>query len=140
MVSDTWSTEPTAVESISSRFDLRLGANLYYFWEKKWFFIALLVGTVLLSFDPPEGLTRAGQIVLTMSIMATILFITEPIPLPGVALLIIIGEVLLMGLESTEVAKSLMNDSVLFIMGSLMLAVAGCGSASTSASPGSSCA
>ncbi len=124
MVSESGSTEPTAVESISSRFDLRLGANLYYFWEKKWFFIALLVGFVLLSFDPPEGLTRAGQIVLTMSIMATILFITEPIPLPGVALLIIIGEVLLMGLESTEVAKSLMNDSVLFIMGSLMLAVA----------------
>ena len=124
MVSESGSTEPTTVESISSRFDLRLGANLYYFWEKKWFFIALLVGFVLLSFDPPEGLTRAGQIVLTMSIMATILFVTEPIPLPGVALLIIIGEVLLMGLESTEVAKSLMNDSVLFIMGSLMLAVA----------------
>jgi len=120
----TESTESTSVESITSRIDFRLRAFLYFFWEKKWFFIALLVGVVLTSFDPPEGLSRAGQIVLSMSIMATILFITEPIPLPGVALLIIVAEVLLMGLESTDVAKSLMNDSVLFIMGSLMLAVA----------------
>ena len=114
----------STVESKTSRLNFRLRRNLYFFWEKKWFIFALIVGAVILSFDPPDGLTRAGQIVLSMSVMATIMFITEPIPLPGVALLIIIGEVLLMGLESTDVAKSLMNDSVLFIMGSLMLAVA----------------
>ena len=124
MVTETGSTASSTVESITSRFGFGLRRNLYFFWEKKWFVFALVVGAVLLSFDPPDGLTRAGQIVLTMSVMATIMFITEPIPLPGVALLIIIGEVLLMGLESTDVAKSLMNDSVLFIMGSLMLAVA----------------
>ena len=124
MVTKTGSTASSTVESIASRFGFGLRRNLYFFWEKKWFVFALVVGAVLLSFDPPDGLTRAGQIVLTMSVMATIMFITEPIPLPGVALLIIIGEVLLMGLESTDVAKSLMNDSVLFIMGSLMLAVA----------------
>ena len=61
---------------------------------------------------------------MTMSVVATILFVTEPVPLPTVALLIIAGQVLLLGLESTQVAKSLMTDSVLFIMGSLMLAVA----------------
>lgn len=124
MVTKSGSTGSSTVESIASRFGFGLRRNLYFFWEKKWFVFALVVGAVLLSFDPPDGLTRAGQIVLTMSVMATIMFITEPIPLPGVALLIIIGEVLLMGLESTDVAKSLMNDSVLFIMGSLMLAVA----------------
>ena len=124
MVTETGPSAPSPVESITSRFNFGLRRNLYFFWEKKWFIFALVVGAVLLSFDPPDGLTRAGQIVLTMSVMATIMFITEPIPLPGVALLIIIGEVLLMGLESTDVAKSLMNDSVLFIMGSLMLAVA----------------
>jgi sodium-dependent dicarboxylate transporter 2/3/5 len=124
MVTETGSTVPSAVESKTSRLNFRLRRNLYFFWEKKWFIFALIVGAVLLSFAPPEGLTRSGQIVLAMSVMATIMFITEPIPLPGVALLIIIGEVLLMGLESTGVAKSLMNDSVLFIMGSLMLAVA----------------
>lgn len=95
-----------------------------FFWERRWFWIAMAVGLVMLSMPTPEGLTRAGQIVLTMSIVATILFVTEPVPLPTVALLIIIGQVVVLGLESTEVAKSLMSDSVLFIMGSLMLAVA----------------
>ena len=98
--------------------------NLYYFWEKRWFFIAMAVGLVLYSMPVPEGLSRGGQIVLTMSIVAIILFVTEPIPLPTVALLIIVGQVFLLGLGSTTVAKSLMTDSVLFIMGSLMLAVA----------------
>ena len=59
-----------------------------------------------------------------MSLFATILFITEPVPLPTVALMIVVGQVVLLGLESTTVAKSLMTDSVLFIMGALMLAVA----------------
>ncbi|MGI9412590.1 MAG: SLC13 family permease, partial [Hyphomicrobiales bacterium] len=76
------------------------------------------------SLPHPESLGRDGYVVLVMSIVATILFITEPIPLPTVALLIIAGQVLLLHLDSTEVAKSLMTDSVLFIMGSLMLAVA----------------
>ena len=61
---------------------------------------------------------------LAMSIMATMLFITEAIPLPTVPLLIIMGEVVLLKVDPTKVAQSLMTDSVLFIMGSLMLAVA----------------
>ena len=65
-----------------------------------------------------------GLVVLTMSVVATILFVTEPVPLPTVALMIICAQVLLLGIDSTNVAKSLMTDSVLFIMGSLMLAVA----------------
>ncbi|MBR83582.1 MAG: anion transporter [Magnetovibrio sp.] len=84
----------------------------------------MAVGVVLLNLETPGGLSREGLIVLTMSVVATILFVTEPVPLPTVALLIIAGQVLLLGLESTQVAKSLMTDSVLFIMGSLMLAVA----------------
>jgi len=98
--------------------------NLYYFWEKRWFFIAMAVGAAMLSMPQPEGLSREGHIVLTMSVVAIILFVSEPIPLPTVALLIVIGQVLILGLDSTIVAKSLMTDSVLFIMGSLMLAVA----------------
>ncbi|MBK19319.1 MAG: anion transporter [Rhodospirillaceae bacterium] len=84
----------------------------------------MAVGLVMLTMPQPEGLSREGMIVLTMSVVAVILFVTEPVPLPTVALLIIIGQVLLLGLESTTVAKTLMTDSVLFIMGSLMLAVA----------------
>ena len=103
---------------------VRANVDLHYFWEKRWFIIAMAVGAALLYAPQPEGLTRDGMIVLAMSVVATILFITEPVPLPTVALLLIVGEVLLLGRNSTEVAKSLMTDSVLFIMGSLMLAVA----------------
>lgn len=98
--------------------------NFYYFWEKRWFFIAMAVGAGMLQLPVPGDLTREGMIVLTMSAVATILFITEPVPLPTVALMIIIGQVMMLGIDSTTVAKSLMTDSVLFIMGSLMLAVA----------------
>lgn len=95
-----------------------------FLWEKRWFFIALAVGALLMSLPAPEALGERGLIVLSMSVVAVILFVTEPVPLPTVAILIILGEVLLLGLDSTTVAKSLMSDSVLFIMGSLMLAVA----------------
>ena len=98
--------------------------NFYYIWEKRWFFFAMTLGAVLLSLPLPAGLSREAEIVLIMSLVATILFITEPVPLPAVALLIILGQVLLLGIDSSVVAKTLMNDSVLFIMGSLMLAVA----------------
>jgi sodium-dependent dicarboxylate transporter 2/3/5 len=89
-----------------------------------WFLFAMAVGAYLLTLPPPEGLSGNGYTVLVMSIVATILFVTEPIPLPAVALLIIVSQVVLLGTNSNEVAKSIMSDSVLFIMGSLMLAVA----------------
>ena len=97
---------------------------IHYIWEKRWFFFALIVGIGIWLAPVPEGLSKDGQIVLSMSIVATILFISEPIPLPGVALLIILGQIFLLGHDSSLVAKSLWNDSVLFILGSLMLAVA----------------
>ena len=72
----------------------------------------------------PGDLSHDGLVVLIMSVVATILFVTEPIPLPSVALLIILGQIFLLGHDSSAVAKTLWNDSVLFILGSLMLAVA----------------
>ncbi len=93
-------------------------------WKRRWFIIAMVLGFALMSVPAPLGLTHQGQIVLCMSLMATILFVSEAIPLPTVPLLIIVGEVVLLGLDPTVVAQSLMTDSVLFIMGSLMLAVA----------------
>jgi len=91
----------------------------HFVWEKRWFFISLTIGVLMLTLLQPSGLSREGLIVLSMSVVATILFITEPIPLPAVALLIILGQVFLLGTSSSEVAKTLWNDSVLFIMGSL---------------------
>ncbi|MFN0192967.1 MAG: SLC13 family permease [Aestuariivirga sp.] len=98
--------------------------DLALFWKRRWFIITCLLGAALMALPTPAGLTHDGQIVLVMSLMATLLFITEPIPLPSVALMIVIGQVALLGLDSNTVARSLMTDSVLFIMGSLMLAVA----------------
>jgi sodium-dependent dicarboxylate transporter 2/3/5 len=69
-----------------------------------------------MNLPPPQGLTHDGQTVLAMSLVATVLFVTEPIPLPTVPLLIIVGEIVLLGLNPSKVAQSLMTDSVLFIM------------------------
>ncbi|MGI9381382.1 MAG: SLC13 family permease [Methyloligellaceae bacterium] len=96
----------------------------YYLWEKKWFFVSMAVCAIVMSLPPPSGLSQEGLIVIAMSVAAIVLFVTEPVPLPTVALLIILGQVFLLGEDSSNVAKSLMSDSVLFIMGSLMLAVA----------------
>ena len=93
-------------------------------WKRRWFIIAMILGFSLMAAPTPAGLTHQGQIVLCMSLMSTILFVSEAIPLPTVPLLIIVGEVILLKMDPTKVAQSLMTDSVLFIMGSLMLAVA----------------
>ena len=93
-------------------------------WKRRWFIIAMILGFALMGLPTPPGLTHQGQIVLCMSLMATILFVSEALPLPTVPLLIIVGEVTLLKMDPTRVAQSLMTDSVLFIMGSLMLAVA----------------
>jgi solute carrier family 13 (sodium-dependent dicarboxylate transporter), member 2/3/5 len=103
---------------------VRSQIDLTLLWERRWFFITLLVGFALMAAPTPDGLSHDGQTVLAMSVMATLLFISEAVPLPTVPLLIIIGQVVLLGVEPSKVAQSLMTDSVLFIMGSLMLAVA----------------
>lgn len=56
--------------------------------------------------------------------IALTLIITESIPLPGIAFIIIILEVYFGIGDANSIAKSFMNDAVFFIMGSLMLAVA----------------
>jgi sodium-dependent dicarboxylate transporter 2/3/5 len=96
----------------------------FFFREKRWLFFAFAIGAALYFAPTPEGLSREGHIVLVMTAVAVTLFVSEPVPLPAVALMIVLGQVLLLGVDSTVVAQSLMSDSVLFIMGSLMLAVA----------------
>lgn len=92
--------------------------------KRKWIFIGLAVGFVILMIPVPEGLTPVGMKALALVVVAFIFFMTEPVPLPGVALFIAVSQVLL-GLEKpTGVAQSFMSDSVFFIMGSLMIAAA----------------
>ncbi|VAX31145.1 hypothetical protein MNBD_NITROSPIRAE01-1060 [hydrothermal vent metagenome] len=92
--------------------------------EKKWIFIAFAVGGFLLSMPTPEGLSPRGMRTLALLVVVFIFFVTEPIPLPGVALFIAISEVLLGLAKPSVVAQSFMSDSVFFIMGSLMIATA----------------
>ncbi|MBL4853647.1 MAG: DASS family sodium-coupled anion symporter [Robiginitomaculum sp.] len=97
----------------------------FFLKEKSWLIIAFIVGLLLFIAPTPDGLTDASKTVLVISVVAVILFVTEPVPLPAVAFMIVIAQVfLLQGVDSKQVAQSLMSDSVLFIMGSLMLAVA----------------
>ena len=72
----------------------------------------------------PESISISGYRTLILAIIAIILIITEPIPLPATALLIAVLEVSFHIAPAAEVAQSYMNDSVFFIMGSLMMAVA----------------
>ncbi len=92
--------------------------------DRRWLFLGLLLGLVLQLLPVPVGLTHEGRTVLTITAVATLYFITEAVPLPTVALMIAIFQVLLLGIAPNDVARSFMSDSVFFIMGSLMLAVA----------------
>ena len=97
---------------------LNLSNIIFWITQKRWIIIALLVGIILYNVPTPSGLTDAGYHTLIIIIITLILIITEPIPLPGVAFLIIILEVYFGVADADSVAKSFMNDAVFFIMGS----------------------
>ena len=97
---------------------------IYWATQRKWLFIALLIGTVLYLLPTPQGLILNGYHTLIIVLTAILLIIYEPIPLPAVAMLILVFQVLFGIATPNEVAASFMSDAVFFIMGSLMLAVA----------------
>lgn len=97
---------------------------IYWATQRKWLLIALLFGAVLYLLPTPHGLTSNGYHTLIIVLIAILLIIYEPIPLPAVAMLILIFQVLFGIATPNEVAASFMSDAVFFIMGSLMLAVA----------------
>jgi len=97
----------------------------YLFWvsRKKWLIITFFLSIGLFYLPTPEGLSSEGHRTLIIVVTTLILIISESIPLPAVAILILIMEVTL-GVDSPDgVAASFMSDAVFFIMGSLMLAV-----------------
>lgn len=96
---------------------------LYWAIQHKWLLLAFLIGGLLLIPALPPDLAPDGRHALVIALVAMILFVTEPIPLPATALLIAVFQVLLSIASPTEVAHTFMNDSVFFILGSLMLAV-----------------
>ena len=82
------------------------------------------MGFILYNLPCPSNISINGYRILIIAFIIISLIITEPIPLPAVALLIAILQVGFNIAPASEVAQTYMNDSVFFIMGSLMMAVA----------------
>lgn len=91
---------------------------------RRWLWLGLALGTLLLLLPPPSGLSPAGMRTLALLTVSVLFFITEPIPLPAVALLIAVAQSLLAISTPGDIARSFMDDSVFFIMGALMISVA----------------
>ena len=98
----------------------------FLFWvtRKRWLIFTFVISLLLFYIPSPTTLTPEGHRTLIIVVIALILIIGEVIPLPAVAILILILEVIF-GIDTPNgVAESFMSDAVFFIMGSLMLAVA----------------
>ena len=97
----------------------------FLFWatQKKWFVFSLFIGFVLFLFPTPISLERDAYTAMIILVTSLILIIKEPIPLPAIAIYILLAQVY-GGIDSADgIAKAFMSDAVFFIMGSLMLAV-----------------
>lgn len=96
---------------------------LYWIDDKRWLIIAALAMVILHFVPPPGGLSLLGWRALSIAIVVIILIVTEPIPLPGIALFIAVMQVVYSIESPNNVASTFMSDAVVFIIGSLMLAV-----------------
>ncbi len=97
---------------------------LYQIEYYRWFFVAIAAAFLVHLLPHPASLPAAGQSVLAIVFMTVLLVIFEPVPLPVVSLLIVVLEVIFELGSPRQVAQSFMSDSVVFIAGALMLAVA----------------
>ena len=102
----------------------KLNSIIFWISQKRWLLIAVVVGTILYSLPTPDNLTVEGHHILVIVAIAILLIIFEPVPLPAIAFIVLILEVLFSIATPNEAAKSFFSDAVFFIMGSLMLAVA----------------
>lgn len=84
--------------------------------------VIAFAGAVLLLMPTPEGLSEHGKRTIAILVMAAGAFVTDALPVPGVALLIPLLLVAFNINTPDGVANTMMSDSVLFIMGSLMIA------------------
>ena len=103
--------------------NLSLSNFLFWATQKRWFIYAIIIGLILILLPNPQGLSEQAYTSIVILITALILIIKEPIPLPAIAIYILLTQIY-GGIDSADgIAKAFMNDAVFFIMGSLMLAV-----------------
>jgi len=88
-------------------------------------FLALIVVLVSLVIPAPDGLEREGVIMLGVMLMAAVLWIGEPLPMPVTGLIVLIAPPLLIAkLGAPEVFAAFGNEAVFFLIGAFMLAAA----------------
>jgi len=97
---------------------------LFWFSQKKWFVYSILISIFLLNLATPVGLSIPAYHSLIILLLVFMLVTFEPIPFPAIALLTLVLQVVLGVAPPNVIASSLMNDAVLFVMGSLMFAIA----------------
>ena len=85
---------------------------LFWLSRKKWLVIAFFISVSLFYVETPEGLTSDAHRTLIIVVTALILIVSESIPLPAIAMLILIMEVVL-GVDTADgVASPIITDSV----------------------------
>jgi sodium-dependent dicarboxylate transporter 2/3/5 len=97
---------------------------LFEIEKRIWLLVGFVCVLIIQWLPTPAGLTFQGKQMLAIVFFAIILYVTEPIPLPGVATLIVVLQALYRIETPQELARSLMSDSLLFIISTLMLAAA----------------
>jgi sodium-dependent dicarboxylate transporter 2/3/5 len=102
----------------------QLNSIIYWLTQKRWLLFTAIIAVILFFLPAPDGLSLSGYRILIIVFIAISLIISEAMPLPGIAFIIIILEVYFGIGDANSIARSFMNDAVFFIMGSLMLAVA----------------
>lgn len=91
---------------------------------KSLFFILLSLSILAVFYllPTPAGLTKDGQIMIGILIMAGVLWITEPIPVAVTGLFIMILQPLLGVLPASNVFSSFGNQAVFFLIGAFIIA------------------
>lgn len=97
---------------------------LYQIEYRYWLFLALALAVIVHLSPNLQGLPSEGKSVLGIVVMTVLLVIFEPVPLPIISLLIVVLEVIFRISTPDQVAQSFLSDSVIFIAGSMMLALA----------------
>ena len=112
------------LEFMNESYKIISSSILFWFSQKKWFVYSILVSIFLLNLSTPIGLSVPAYHSLIILVLVFMLVTFEPIPFPAIALLTLVLQVVLGVAPPDQVASSFMNDAVLFVMGSLMFAIA----------------
>ena len=97
--------------------DRSISNLLFWITRKKWLILSFLLSISFFYFPTPDGLSSEGHRTLIIVLVALYLIVSETIPLPAVAILILIMDVVL-GVDTPDgVEASFMSAAVFFIMG-----------------------